>query len=304
MESRLHATVRFLAKDCFPRNRRDTLDKAASYIERELQQYVPVVERQPFIVDGTTFENVSALFPGKSAERIVIGAHYDACGFTPGADDNASGTAGLLELARLLKACSPEYTIELIAYANEEPPYFATGDMGSARHVKRLQEQGIQVKGMICLEMIGYFNDEKGSQNYPGAALKILLPSTGNFIGIVGNTGSFSLARLLQRHMKSYIPTSRVNMPVFNGQGLDFSDHRNFWAADIPAVMLTDTAFFRNKHYHEATDTPDTLDYKRMAACILGLHAAIQEYAGVEESVGSGEKSKTHETEPRKQEVR
>lgn len=281
MASRMEGTVRFLSVDCFPRNRQDNLTKAAARIERELKSCTSKVERQHFTVGNRDYENISALFPGKSEERIVIGAHYDACGMTPGADDNASGVAGLLELGRLLKGCSPEYTIELIAYTNEEPPYFGSGDMGSARHVLLLKEKRVKVRSMICLEMIGYFSDEKGSQDYPNTGLKYLLPTTGNFIGIVGNTNSILLAKTIQEKMKEYIPVSRVNMPAVDGLGLDFSDHRNFWVADIPAVMITDTAFFRNKHYHEAGDTPETLDYKRMAACVSGLYEAVVECSGI-----------------------
>ena len=208
--------------------------------------------------------------------------YYDTCGDTPGADDNASGVAGLLALGRMLKGISPQYTIELIAYANEEPPYFATEHMGSAQHAQKLYTEQIGVKAMICLEMIGYFSDKENSQTYPGPGMGTLYPDKGNFIAIVGNWNSVRLSRDIQKSMRPFLPTVRLNLPQIKGMCMDFSDHRNFWAKDMPAVMITDTSFFRNPNYHQPGDLPETLDYRRMAQVVRGVHQAVLHLAAEE----------------------
>lgn len=187
--------------------------------------------------------------------------------------------AGLLALGRMLKGVSPHYTIELIAYANEEPPYFATEQMGSAQHAQKLYTEQVGVKAMICLEMIGYFSDTENSQSYPAAGMGALYPDKGNFIAIVGNWDSVRLARTIQKSMQSFLPTVRLNLPEIKGMCMDFSDHRNFWAKDLPAVMITDTSFFRNPNYHQAGDLPETLDYARMAQVVRGVHQAVLQLA-------------------------
>lgn len=190
--------------------------------------------------------------------------------------------AGLLALGRMLKGISPQYTIELIAYANEEPPYFATEHMGSAQHARKLYTEQIGVKAMICLEMIGYFSDKENSQTYPGPGMGTLYPDKGNFIAIVGNWNSVRLGRDIQKSMRPFLPTVRLNLPQIKGMCMDFSDHRNFWAKDMPAVMITDTSFFRNPNYHQPGDLPETLDYRRMAQVVCGVHQAVLHLAAEE----------------------
>lgn len=199
LEQELKKDVRYLAKDCHPRpaGYEKNQVKAVQYIARSLAASGAAVTYQPFTADKRTFVNVSAIFPGKSAKRIIVGAHYDTCGDTPGADDNASGVAGLLALGRMFKGVSPHCTIELIAYANEEPPYFGTEQMGSAQHARKLYTEQIGVKAMICLEMIGYFSDKENSQSYPAAGMGALYPDKGDFIAIVGNWDSVRLARTI-----------------------------------------------------------------------------------------------------------
>lgn len=175
----------------------------------------------------------------------------------------------------MLKGISPHCTIELIAYANEEPPYFGTEQMGSAQHTQKLYTEQIGVKAMLCLEMIGYFSDREKSQNYPAAGMGALYPDKGNFIAIVGNWDSVKLARTVQKNMQPFLPTVRLNLPEIKGMCMDFSDHRNFWAKNLPAVMITDTSFFRNPNYHQAGDLPETLDYTRMAQVVRGVHQAV-----------------------------
>ena len=208
----------------------------------------------------------------------MVGAHYDVYGNHPGADDNASGVAGLLETARLLHQRQPRlrYRVELVAYPNEEPPYFATEDMGSYMHAKSLHEAGVPVRAMLCYEMIGYFRDEPGSQRFPNAELAARYPNTGNFLVAVGRTGQERLTGQVQRLMRagSKLDVQRINLPA-NTALPNLSDHRNYWQFGYEALMLTDTSFLRNSHYHQASDTIDTLDFDRMAEVVNGAYTAI-----------------------------
>ncbi|HEV2854397.1 MAG TPA: M28 family peptidase [Thermoanaerobaculia bacterium] len=280
--ARLEAHVRALAEDFIPRDEDhpENLDQAAAYIRRQLEQAGGRVEDQAFDVAGNTYRNVIARFGPETRERIVVGAHYDAAGPYPGADDNASGVAGLIELAFLLGKGGLPLQVELVAYTLEEPPYFASGAMGSAVHAASLKKQGIPVRAMISLEMIGYFTDAPGSQELPAPFLKLLYPSKGNFIAVVGKLGQGSLVGKVKKAMKraAPLPVESINAPT-SLPGVDLSDHRNYWAAGYPAVMLTDTAFFRNPHYHGESDTPDTLDYRRMALVVEGVYGAVKALA-------------------------
>jgi hypothetical protein len=214
------------------------------------------------------------------AERLIVGAHYDV--FTnPGADDNASGVAGLLELARLLDTLKPvlKYRIDLVAYTNEEPPYFRTEQMGSAVHAKYLSDNKIKVKGMICLEEIGYFTDEAKSQSYPLDILHLFYPERGNFIGVVGKIGQRKIVRRMKSKMRSgsVIDIRSINAPRWV-TGIDYSDHLNYWNYGYDAVMINDTSWYRGNQYHTGGDTPDRLDYERMAQVVSGVYNAMVSY--------------------------
>jgi Zn-dependent M28 family amino/carboxypeptidase len=283
LASRLEAHVRTLVEKLSPRDERhpENLNRAAAYISEQLRKGGGEVEDQPFKVNGTVYRNVIARFGPQTRERIVVGAHYDAAGPLPGADDNASGVAGLIELAGLLAKRPLRTQVELVAYTLEEPPHFAGEAMGSAVHVASLKKQGLSVKAMIALEMIGYFTDAPGSQQYPHRLLKLFYPSTGNFIGVVGKLGQGGLVRRIKKAMQraSPLPVATIAAPP-SLPGIDLSDHRNFWEAGYPAVMITDTAFYRNLNYHTASDTPETLDYGRMARVVEGVCGAVVELAG------------------------
>ena len=254
-----------------PRNYRnpEVLDYVANYIYQEFKQYADTVYYQPYTVQGVTYKNVICTFGSQHKETIVVGAHYDVCGDQDGADDNASGTVGLLELARLLKDKPLQYKIELVAYTLEEPPFFRTEYMGSYVHAKALKESGQPVYGMISLEMIGYFDDTKGSQEYPVGFLTLLYGKLGNYITLVNklHKGKFSRKFSRQFTRQNLIKTKKFNAPA-KLPGIDFSDHLNYWHFGYSALMITDTAFFRNKNYHKNTDTLETLDLKRMALTI------------------------------------
>ena len=230
-------------------------------------------------VERGPYRNISAAFGPDTHERIVVGAHYDAFGPFPGADDNASGAAGLLELARLLGKSPPPLRVELVAYSTEEPPYFGTPHMGSAVHAGALKKAGAKVRAMISLEMIGYFSDEPGSQTFPSPVLKLYYPTRGNFITVVGDTSSIRLTRRVKKAMRAGgLPVYSFTGPVYI-PGIDYSDHASYWEQGYPAIMVSDTAFYRNMMYHTAGDTADRLDYRRMAKVVDGVHAAVRDLA-------------------------
>ena len=282
--ARLEAHVRALSQEFFPRHeaRPDNLDRAASYVRAEFERAGASVTEQPFAAGGGTYRNVVARFGPAAGERVVVGAHYDAAGPLPGADDNASGVTGLLELARLLgQQAPPAARVDLVAYALEEPPYFRTPQMGSAVHADSLKQEGARVRLMISLEMIGYFSEEEGSQKFPSPLLKYVYPSRGDFISVVGNFAQGLTARRVKSAMRGgapALPVYSISAPAFV-PGVDFSDHMSYWRHGYPAVMLTDTAFYRNPNYHTRFDTADTLDYRRMAAVVQAAHATVLDFA-------------------------
>jgi hypothetical protein len=255
----------------------ENLAACADYIAAQFAETGGQVTRQPYSVYGRTYENVILTLPGADDARVIVGAHYDACDDTPGADDNASGVAGLIGLGRLLGRAKLQHTVELVAYCTEEPPFFATDHMGSAHHAGELRRQDVTVRAMIALEMIGYFSDERGSQAYPVRIFRLFYPSRGNFIAVIGNTKQRSLIREVKRSMRgaTELPVRSACVPV-SLPGVDFSDHRNYWAKGYPAVMVTDTAFFRNKDYHRPGDTAERLDYDRMADVVVGVFEAVK----------------------------
>ncbi|HSE22826.1 MAG TPA: M28 family peptidase [Pyrinomonadaceae bacterium] len=254
----------------------ENLDRVAAYIKEEFQKTGARVSEQPYRVEGKSYRNVIAQFGPTTGKRLVIGAHYDTAGPLPGADDNASGVAGLLELARLFDQQPPKILVELVAFTLEEPPYFRTTGMGSSVHANSLREQHAEVVAMISLEMIGYFNDAESSQHFPSAILQAFYPSRGDFIAVVGRVGDGLITRRLKAAMLE-VPSLKVrsiNAPAFI-PGIDFSDQLNYWHAGYRAVMVTDTAFYRNLNYHTVNDTAEKLDYKRMALVVAGVHATV-----------------------------
>ena len=280
--SRLQAHVHKISVELGPRDERhiENLDRVAAYIKDEFSKTTPFVSEQPYRIQGNSYRNVIARFGPETAERIIVGAHYDAAGPLPGADDNASGVAGLIELARLLGQQQPALQVELVAFTLEEPPQFRTTGMGSSVHAKSLRVQNVRVRAMFSLEMIGYFSDSANSQRFPIGVLSSLYPSTGNFIAVVGRLSDWSLARRTKSAMRSAapLPVYSINAPSVV-PGVDFSDQLNYWAAGYNAVMITDTAFYRNPHYHTAGDTEEKLDYKRMAMVVEGVYAAVMDLA-------------------------
>lgn len=281
--ARLATHVRTLSETFAPRDAAHTenLERVVSYLRAEFERAGGRVSEQPFNVGERTYRNVVASFGAHDGERVVVGAHYDTAGAQPGADDNASGVAGLLELARLLGQAPPRGArVDLVAYMLEEPPYFRSEHMGSRIHADSLKREGVRLRAMLSLEMIGYFSDAEASQRYPVSLLKAFYPSRGNFISIVGRFGQGALVRRVKRAMQgaNELPVYSINAPR-SVPGVDFSDHLNYWNAGYDAAMITDTAFYRNPHYHAASDTAETLDYNRMAMVVDGVRAAVVELA-------------------------
>jgi Zn-dependent M28 family amino/carboxypeptidase len=277
-ESRLRAHVEMLSRTLHPRDAwsMPNQDRCASYIEQHFKAAGAATTMQEFTVEGRTYRNVIGRI-GSGPRKIVVGAHYDAVMGTPGADDNASGVAGLIEVACALAGSPPDKTVELVAYTLEEPPYFRTRNMGSAVHAERLAAERNNVDGVIVLEMIGYYSDAPRSQSYPVLLLRLMYPGAGNFVSVVGNSFQPGFAKKVKVAMKGAtdLPVYSINAPRFL-PGIDLSDHRNYWRHGFDAVMITDTAFYRNKAYHTAEDTADRLDYPRMAQCVVAVCEAVR----------------------------
>jgi len=280
--SRLEAHVRKLSVELGPRDvdHTENLDQVAAYIKNEFTQTGVFVSEQVYRVREKSYRNVIAHFGPETEERIIVGAHYDTAGPWPGADDNASGIAGLIELARLLNQQQLKVRVELVAFSTEEPPYFGTTGMGSYVHADSLRRQNVRVRAMFNLEMIGCFSDAPNSQILPIGLLNAFYPSTGNYIAVVGRFSDGMLVRRTKAAMRNAapLPVYSINAPQAI-PGVDFSDQRNYWHVGYSAVMITDTAFYRNRYYHASGDTAEKLDYKRMAMVVEGVYATVSELA-------------------------
>lgn len=278
-EQKLRTHVETLSEKFYPRNytEMENLDKTAKYIQKHFEDAGAEVEIQEFEASGRTYKNIIGFFGKGKSGKLIVGAHYDSADDTPGADDNASGVAGLIELAYLLGKHGTEREVELVAYCLEEPPFFASHQMGSAVHAARVKESGEDVTGVIVFEMIGYFSDQSGSQEYPMRLLRLMYPGRGNFITVVGLMSQRQFTKAFKIGMKGTtdLPVYSINAPR-RLPGLDFSDHRNYWDIGLDAVMITDTAFYRNTEYHKISDTAEKLDYAKMAKVVVATFEAMK----------------------------
>lgn len=279
--SRVRKHMELITKTTKPRNYQniDVLDTVAERIRQEFLKNTDRVSFQNYEVDQREYKNVIASFGPEEGERIIVGAHYDVCGDQEGADDNASGIAGILELSNLLKNQTLKHRIDLVAYTLEEPPYFNSKEMGSYVHARSLHDGKIPVKGMISLEMIGYYSDEKNSQDYPIGIMKWIYGNKGNYITVVQKSFCGSFAKQFKKlsFTNNSIPTKAFRAPSFFG-GISLSDHKNYWQFGYSAVMVTNTAFFRNKNYHEETDKLATLNIPKMAKTIDGVFRTLIQF--------------------------
>lgn len=282
-EARIRADVSGLIAVGAYRNYRsvEILNQAADYIATSWQNAGFEVQRSPFQVDGKIYQNLSIFYGDRNKPRLVLGAHYDVFADQDGADDNASGVAALLEIARLLTEAKPElpYHLELVAFTLEEPPYFRTQHMGSANHANSLAQTEVEVLAMISLDCIGYFSEEANSQAYPAPGLDWIYPTVGNYIAVVSRLGDWSLTRRVKSLMRagSELPVYSMNAPD-SIPGIDFSDHRNYWPHGINAVLITNSAFYRNHRYHTEEDTAETLDYVRLTQVVQSLYTTVTHF--------------------------
>lgn len=278
LAGRLMGHVEVLAAQIGERNldNPDALERAALYVEEQLASQGWTVARQDFEVGELTTRNLIVERTGNSGQVVVIGAHYDSAPGTPGANDNASGTAALLELAAMFRDSAPTHTLRFVAFTNEEPPWFKSADMGSLVYARSAAAAGDDVVAMLSLETMGYYDDTKGSQRYP-APFSLLYPSEGNFIGFVGDVKSRALVRRSIRVFRDHaaFPSQGGALPA-NIPGVSWSDHWSFWKAGYSGVMVTDTAPNRYAHYHRTTDTPDRVDGVRLARVVEGLEHVIE----------------------------
>jgi len=269
----------------FPKN----LESAAAYIEKSFRAQGYKVSSHGYILQKGFSSlpsgskeyvprNIEAEIPGDvyRDEIVLVGAHYDSVIGSPGANDNATGTAGLLEIGNLLSGKKLKRTIRLVAFVNEEPPFFATKNMGSYVYAQRSRERQENIIGMISLETLGYYSDKKGSQKYP-FPLGLFKPDTGNFIGFVSNLRSKPFLNDFIKRFRDLVefPSDGVAFPQII-PGIGWSDHRSFWKFGYPAIMVTDTALFRYPYYHSPEDTPDKIHYDRLARVVSGLLKVIE----------------------------
>jgi Peptidase family M28 len=256
----------------------DHLEAAAAYIRQQLEAQDYKVNEDDYTIDGKTCRNLYVVLDGsdKSKGVIVVGAHYDTVPGSPGADDNASGVAAVLELARIIKDESPTRSIIFAFFPNEEPPYFQTNNMGSLVLARTLQQQGVTMAAMISVESIGYYSDQPHSQKYP-PGIASFYPTVGNFIGFVSDLRSRELLRQAVKTFRAstHFPSEGAALPGWM-EGASWSDHWAFRQVGVPAIMVTDTAPFRNPHYHQPSDMPDTLDYDKTARVVVGLKHVIE----------------------------
>lgn len=280
----LEKHVRTLAEVIGERNlwRHQALENAARHVSDTFSSlgYSPL--EQIFNVNGKPVKNIEAVVSGTDpGSAVVIGAHYDTVRGSPGANDNATGVAAVLELARLLKGVNPKRDIRFVAFVNEEQPFFATEGMGSWRYARRSVSRGERITAMLSLETIGYYSDAPKSQHYP-FPFGLIYPSRGNFIGFVGNLRSVNLVREVVGSFRRHaaFPSEAVAAPGWM-TGIGWSDHWAFWKAGYPAVMVTDTAPFRYTEYHTAADTPQVVDVERMARVVHGLAGVARDLAAV-----------------------
>jgi hypothetical protein len=252
---------------------------AAEYIESELLLAGYAVTSQRFEVRGVECRNLEVEIQGRgrAEEIIVVGAHYDSVAGSPGANDNGSGVAAMLALARIWADLEPKRTLRFVAFVNEEPPFFQNEEMGSAVYARHCRKRGDDIVAMLSLETIGYYTSAGGSQKYP-FPVGVFYPGQGDFIGFVSNTGNGGLVRrcITVFRTTTAFPSQGGALPGFL-PGVGWSDHWAFWQEGYPALMITDTAPYRYPYYHEATDTPDKLDYERMARVLTGLNHVVND---------------------------
>lgn len=283
----LETHVTHLAGEIGERNfsKPDRLDAAAAYIEATLESMGYSVETHPYGEVEPAFTNLEVRIPGtdRRDEVVVVGAHYDTVAASPGADDNASGIAGLIEIARLLRKKSFSRTVHLVAFTNEEEPFSHSDLMGSVVYAKHARENNETIVAMLSLESLGYYSEKPGSQHYP-PPFSWFYPDVASFIAFVGNLGSRDLVRrsIASFRIHAQFPSEGIAAPDSLVEDVRRSDHASFWAQGYPALMVTDTAPFRNPHYHKSSDTPEQVNFDHLTRVVIGLSKVIEDLANTQ----------------------
>jgi Zn-dependent M28 family amino/carboxypeptidase len=283
LATNLAAHVKYLSETIGERSlsRAGSLQEVTDYLRDTLKQAGYVSTEQTYSVEGRAVSNIEASLAGSdnASGSVIVGAHYDSVAGTVGADDNATGVAGVLELARLLQGSKLRRTVRFVLFVNEEPPYFQTDMMGSLVYARQLRRDHIPVSAMISLEMLGFYSDAPSSQKYP-PVLGFFYPSHGDFIGFVGNQESRDLVRRSIRTFResASFPSEGVAAPA-DWPGVGWSDHWSFWQQQHPAIMITDTAMFRYPYYHTPLDTANRVDFARMARVVGGVRRVVESLA-------------------------
>lgn len=256
---------------------------AKDFLNTELEQAGYTVREQKYTIDGKTFSNLEVEIPGSSRaeEILVIGGHYDSAFNSPGANDNATGAAAVLALAREFVGTKPMRTLRFVEFTNEEPPYFWTKNMGSLVYAQNAKQRGDKIVGMFSLETLGYFTDKANTQKYP-PPLSFLYPSQGDFIGFISDIDSRELLRNTIRSFRAQakFPSEGAALPS-SIQGVGWSDQWSFWQQGYQALMITDTAPFRYPHYHTAEDTLDKIDFEKLSRVTYGISKVIRDFVGL-----------------------
>lgn len=283
LESRLRRHIAKLAGEIGERHvrRPAALHAAADYVSEELRTLGYEVRPQTYEAEGVACSNLEVAIAGttRPSEIVLAGAHYDTVPGSPGANDNASGVAALIEIARLLAGVRLERSLRLVAFVNEEPPFFYFGEMGSKVYAREARRRGDDIRVMLSLEMLGCYSDAPGSQSYP-PLLRWFYPDRGNFLGFVSNVKSrAALAEVVAAfRLNSDFPAEQLAGPAIV-PGVGWSDQISFWKQGYRAVMVTDTAFYRYRHYHQRTDTPEKIRYTEMTQVVQGLAGALKSLA-------------------------
>lgn len=281
--ARLESDVRQLAVEIGERNvwHPRGLRAAAEYLEQTFHRLGYAVESQAYDSHGQSVRNIEATLTGRARpdEIVLVGGHYDSVLGTVGANDNATGAAAVLELARLLAGRPQGRTLRLVAFVNEEPPHFNVGEMGSQFYARAAAQRGDRIVTMLSLETLGYYSDQPGSQQYP-FPFGLLYPNRGNFIAFVGNLASRKLVRRALGAFRdtTQFPSEGVAAPAFV-PGVGWSDHGSFWPYGYPAIMVTDTALYRYPYYHTAEDQPEHIDFVRLARAVTGIARVVEALA-------------------------
>ena len=254
----------------------ESLDNVCRYLRAEFEKYGLETVEQQFTAGGSDYKNIIASYNQEKQRRMIVGAHYDVCGDQPGADDNASAVAGLLETARMVAEAKPDidYRIDFVSFCLEEPPFYATQEMGSYIYAESIKEFRKNIIGLINFEMIGYFHD--GDQDYSNAELRRTYPRNANFIAVVGKYAYHDFNQKVYELMKvdAGIDVQMIDHPMIEGLA-GMSDQRSFWEFNIPALMINDTAFLRNPNYHAMSDDIDTLSFDHMKEVVTCVYRSI-----------------------------